>query len=137
MNRSDIVRTAYQRFNDRDFEGVLDLCDPQIEFRDLLSDDGTAFGREAVRRRWRERFSDASASVTIGNLAEVGDAVIASVCYQAYTPAGVPIGPPFLAADRFSFRGNRILRVDATKLTNVPDEVAALFEAASPSVPSL
>ncbi|HMK63074.1 MAG TPA: nuclear transport factor 2 family protein [Acidimicrobiales bacterium] len=123
MNRSDIVRAAYQRFNEGDFDGALDLCDPDIEFRDVIGHDGTVSGREAVRRRWAERFSHAHITVTVGEVSEMGDAVVAAVCCQVYGPTGEPVGPPVLVTDHFSFRDDRILRVESTVFDGVPEEV--------------
>jgi ketosteroid isomerase-like protein len=135
MNRGDIVRAAYQRFNHKDFEGVLELCDPEVEFRDLLSEDGTAYGFEALRQRWAERFSEASAHVTVGDVVEVGDTVIAAACYQAYDRHGVAVGPYVPVTDQFNFRGHRILRIEATQFSVVPDEVKSLLRPPTPSAP--
>ena len=132
MNRIDMVRAAYERFNERDFEGVLELCDPEIEFRDLLGEGGTAHGRDAVRRRWAERYAEAGVNVTVGDVIEIGGNVIAAVCYQAYDRDGTTVGPYLLVTDQFSFRDEKIARIEATKFGDVPDEVRALLDPPEP-----
>ncbi|HXW79985.1 MAG TPA: nuclear transport factor 2 family protein [Acidimicrobiales bacterium] len=133
MTRTEIVRTAYQRINDQDFDGALDLCDPDIEFRDVLNKDGWAYGREAVRQRFAERFSLATVHVTVGAVVELGDIVIAAVCCQVYGPAGEPVGPDVIVTDRIAFRGNQIVRVETTQFRELPDEVRTLLLAGTPS----
>ena len=135
MDRSEIVRAAYERFNDKDFEAVLDLCDPDIEFRDLLSKDGTAYGLDALRQRWAKRFSEASTRVTVSDVVEIGDIVIAGVSYQAYDRDDRAVGPYVLVADQFSFRDNRILRIEATQFADIPGEVRSLLLPPTPSAP--
>jgi len=132
LKRTEIVRAAYQRFNEEDFEGALDLCDPEIEFRDLIGKQGPACGREAVRRRWAERFSDAQIKVTVGNVVEMGDTVIASVACHVYGSDGKPVGPYVVVTDHFSFRDNRILRIESTVSNGVPDEIKGLLLPATP-----
>jgi len=132
MNRIDVVRTAYQRFNEQDFEGALDLCDADIEFRDLLTRDGRAYGREAVRQRFAERFSAATVHVTVADVLEVGSTVIAVACCQVYDPEGEPVGPQVIVTDNFSFRGDRIARVETTQFEEVPEEVRKVLLAGPP-----
>lgn len=132
MSRTDIVRAAYQRFNEEDFDGALDLCDPDVEFRELIGRSGPAHGREAVRQRWMERFSSARVTVTVGDVVEVGDSVLAAVCCQVYDPTGMPIGPYVLVTDHFSFREGRILRIKTTLFEDVPEEVRGLLLPATP-----
>lgn len=127
MTRCELVRAAYQRFNDGDFEGALEFCDPEVEFRDLIGNDGTARGRQAVRQRWEERFSRAQVKVAVADLVEAGASVIAAVCCQVYDRAGMPVGPYVLVADRLTFRDDRILRIESTVFKGVPDEVKDLM----------
>jgi len=127
VTRSEIVRCAYRRFNDKDFDGVLELCDPDIELRDLLTADGRAYGREAVRQRFIERFLDATVHVTVADVVEMGYKVIAVACSQVYDSAGDPVGPTVVATDHFSFRGDRILRVETTESRELPNEIRAVL----------
>jgi len=136
MNKMDIVRAAYQRFNEKDFDGALDLCDPDIEFRDLLTRDGRAYGRAAVRERFAERFSAATVHVTVADVLEVGSTVVAVVCCQVYDSAGIAVGPQVIVTDNFSFRGDRILRVETTQFEEVPEEVRKVLLAGNPTSPS-
>ena len=133
MTRSDVVRTAYQRFNEKDFDGVLDLCDPDIELRDLLNKGGRAYGRAAVRERFAERFSAATVRVTITDLMEAGNTVIAVVCCQIYDSAGNRVGPAVVVTDHFRFRDDRILQVETTQFEELPEEVRTVLLADSSS----
>ena len=57
----EIVRLGYQRLNDGDINGVLELCDTDIEFRDLpdLPDSDVFIGHDGVRD-WLAKLLDAS-----------------------------------------------------------------------------
>lgn len=131
MDRCDIVRAAYERFNAEDFEGVLELCDPEFEFRELFGNEGPSRGRSEVLRRWTERFADLVIKVDIGEVVEVGETVVAAVCCQVYDRAYPPVRSYILVSDSFSFRGDRILRMESTLLNEPSDEVKALLKAAA------
>jgi len=133
MTRSEVVRTAYQLFNEKNFEAVLDLCDPDIELRDLLNKGGRAHGRAAVRQRFAERFSDATVRVTVTDLMEAGNTVIAVVCCQVYDSAGDRVGPSVVVTDHFRFLGDRIVQVDTTQFEELPEEVRTVLLAPSAS----
>jgi ketosteroid isomerase-like protein len=46
----EIARLGYEAFNRRDVDGVLDLCDPDVEWEDIPSlDIPAAVGKDAVR----------------------------------------------------------------------------------------
>ena len=85
-----------------------------------------------MRRRWAGRFAEAGVNVTVGDVIEIGGNVIAAVCYQAYDAEGATVGPYLLVTDQFSFRGDKIARIEATKFGDVPDEVRALLEPPAP-----
>jgi uncharacterized protein len=54
----EIVRCGYERFNDGDIEGFIELCVPEIEFRDLpaLPGSGVFIGHDAMRGWWAQLY---------------------------------------------------------------------------------
>jgi uncharacterized protein len=52
----EIVRRGYERFNDHDIDGFLQLCAPDFEFRDLpsLPGSGVFTGHDAARGWWAQ-----------------------------------------------------------------------------------
>jgi ketosteroid isomerase-like protein len=54
----EIVRRGYERFNEGDIEGFLELCDPELEFRDLpdLPGSGVFVGHDALRGWWAQLY---------------------------------------------------------------------------------
>ena len=54
----EIVQRGYERFNDGNIEGFLDLCGPEFEFRDLpdLPASGVFVGHSAIRGWWTQLF---------------------------------------------------------------------------------
>ena len=128
MDLADVIRTAYERFNEKDFEGVVALFDPDVEWSDILRDGVTVQGTEALLQLWRERFSDTGARALLGDVLEVGEAVTAVVCYQLYGSPGIAPADPVVVTHRFTFRGGRVVRGEANVLDGVPDEVKALFD---------
>jgi hypothetical protein len=64
----------------------------------------------------------------VGDLIEVGDTVFAAVCLQAYMKDGAAFGPQIVVASRFTFKGDRIVRMESRVLDEIPDDVRALFQ---------
>jgi ketosteroid isomerase-like protein len=129
VDRSEAVRTAFELFNRKDFEGVLEFFDPDVEISDLLHEGALIKGRDVVRQQWTERFDQAQVATLVGDLIEVGDTVFAAVCMQAYTKDGAAFVPQIVVASRFTFRGDRIVRMESRVLDEIPDDVRALFHA--------
>lgn len=127
MSLADIVRCAFERFNEKDFEGVVAHFEPDVEWSDVLREGVTIHGRPALLQLWKDRFSDASARALLGDVLEVGDAVTAVVCYQTYGPVGTPSGDSVIVTHRFTFRHGKVVRGEANVLDEVPAEVKALF----------
>jgi ketosteroid isomerase-like protein len=52
---ADVVRSAFERFNAGDIDGLMELLDPDVEFHELpmIPGSGTYVGRDGVRR-WAE-----------------------------------------------------------------------------------
>lgn len=124
--RADVVRSAYQRFNEQDFEGVLELFDADVEWPDAVND-SVLYGTNAVRAYWARHFEVAVPTEILGEVVEIGDAVVAVAYRQVYERAGGTFGPPAVVVHRFSFRGERIARMEITALDDTPDYVVERF----------
>ena len=75
----DLVRRAYERFNAGDVEGVLHLCDDELEFRDLpaLPGSGVFIGHDAFRG-WFAQMVDAFDALRfdVDDLIDAGERVV-------------------------------------------------------------
>jgi hypothetical protein len=94
---------------------------------DLLRTDEVMQGHDAVLHHWKSRFDEAHAEALVADVVEVGDTVLAAVCFQVYDQLGAAFGPPFMVASRFTFDEDRIVRLVHTAFNEVPDDVKALF----------
>lgn len=128
MSLAEVVRTANERFNERDFEGVTALFHPDVEWADVLEEGVTVRGAPAVLELWNERFSDAGIRMFLADVFEVGEIVTAVACYLAYAPSGASVGEPLVVAHRFTFRDGLVARAEANVLAEVPPEIKRLFE---------
>lgn len=93
----EIVRSAYEAFNRRDFDGLLELMDPELEWHQFTQfpDRATYRGREELRDRFLkqqlvEQFGDFS--IEIEELVDAGDHIVMIGQIAAHGSAsGVPI----------------------------------------------
>ena len=127
MTLTDIVRTAYERFNAKDFAGVVDLFSPDAEHHDLLREGTVHRGREAIMQLWTERFAESTAQAQVYDVVETGNTVVAVVRYQAHESDGTPLGSPMIAVHRFVFSDERIVRLEVTVVDRLSDDARALF----------
>lgn len=78
-------------------------------------------------------------SATLGDVFEVGDAVVALAYHQAYDDDGKLLGPPRSVSERFTFRGDLIARLEVTSPDDLADSVRGRLpqsaEGAGPSYP--
>jgi ketosteroid isomerase-like protein len=126
LPRVDLVRLAYERFNKQDVDGVLELLDDDVEWPDLVHT-SVLKGKEAVRQYWRRQFEIATPTVLVGEVMEVGEAVIAVAYQQLYDLHGRLLGPPNVVVHRFRFRGGLVSKMELTNLDEIPDDVRRLF----------
>ena len=128
MSLAEVVRTASERFNEKDFKGVVALFHPDVEWADVLQEGVTIRGPAAILKLWTERFSDADIRMLLGDVVEVAGTATAVACYLAYESGGAPVGSPLVVAHRFSFRDGLLARADANVLDEVPSEMKELFK---------
>lgn len=131
----DVVSTAFERFNTRDFTGALELFHPDAEHADLLVPGDVHRGRAAILRLWTNRFADAGARAVIYDIRDVAGVIVVIVRYQAFTPEGAAVGSPMVAVHRFVFRGDLIARVEARVMEPLSEDALSLFLAAGAGLP--
>ena len=127
MSRSATVRTAFDRFNEKDFAGVLELFHLDADHADLLRPGVVHHGRDAILQLWTERFGAASVRALVAEVLEMDHAVVAVVCYQPYDAGGSPVGSSMIAVQHFIFRDDHIARIESTVIEDVSDLAKALF----------
>lgn len=125
-DRITIVRSAYERFNDGDLDGVLALLTDDVEWPDLVHD-SVLHGKAALRRYWDDMLAQVRLSVFLGEAMEVVDHVVALVRQQVYELDHQPFGPANTVAHRFWFRDGLIARMELTELDTIPEEVRSRF----------
>ena len=121
--RVALVREVYDRFNNADIGGVLDLLDADVEMPDVLH--GTVLrGTDSLRRYWEQQFELVDHSIMASDVVEVGDAVLVVAFHQVYDrEGGGPLGRGVAAVHRLTFRGDRILSIEYTGVDEVPEQV--------------
>jgi uncharacterized protein len=94
----DLVRSAYEAYNDRDQAGVLAAFDPDIDWHvpDSLAWGDHVRGLEAVGRFFEglRPYMGEDHRVAIGELIGAGDRVVALVSHQGTAPGGEPYDVP-------------------------------------------
>jgi ketosteroid isomerase-like protein len=130
----EVVRQAYDAWNRRDFDRVLEVLDPQIEWTFAggavtgLGIDSTYHGHDGVRRFW-ETFIEPweRISIEVEEMRTVGDRVVALVRFRAIgRGSGVKLDEPF--AHVLTFRGSHVIRFEAFVDRTEALEAAGLSE---------
>jgi ketosteroid isomerase-like protein len=91
----ELVRRGYEAWNRSDVDAVVDLLDPDVEWRGYthIPESGTLDGRDEVRR-WLERFLDAwdRLEIEVTELIDAGEQVVALVRFRGSGKgSGVPV----------------------------------------------
>lgn len=118
------VRSAYERFNCKDIDGLLALMTGDVAWPDIAEGE-ERHGRDALRRYLTDVLAFTTPLATLGDVFEVGDAVVALAYHEAYGDDGRLLGPPRPVSERFTFRGELIDRVELTSPDQVSDAVRA------------
>jgi uncharacterized protein len=127
----EIVRRGYRAWNRRDFDPILELVDPEIEwtFVDVRPPgvDAVYRGQEGVRRFW-ETFTEPWQQITIEveELRDSGDFVVGFIRFRAVGRDGLKVDAPFVHV--FTFRGSRVIRFEGFVDRKEALEAAGLSE---------
>jgi NAD(P)-dependent dehydrogenase (short-subunit alcohol dehydrogenase family) len=68
----NLVRRAYDAFNNREIEDGVALMDPEVDWP-KLPEGGFAHGQDQVRKHWREQFSQVDPHIDISDIREETD----------------------------------------------------------------
>jgi ketosteroid isomerase-like protein len=128
----EVVRWGYEAWNRRDFDALLEIADPEIEWTfageaQFPGTDAVYHGHEGVRRFW-ETFIEPWEQVTIqvDELRDSGDIVAAFIRFQAVARDGLKLDVPF--THLLTFRRSKIIRFEAFSDRKDALEAAGLRE---------
>jgi len=125
--RVRVVRAAYDCFNSKDASGVLEFCDSDIEIPDPIHE-SVRRGKADVEQYWQHEFGLVDHVVSLGEIVEMGDQVVAVARHQMYNPDGSTLAEPVRAVHRFTFKGDKIAKMEYSGLDDVPDSVRERFD---------
>jgi uncharacterized protein len=108
------VRRAYDAWNRRDFDVVIEVVDPEIEWTMVggprfLGTEGTYHGHDGVREYWRlliEPWDELD--IEIEETRAAGDLVVAFVRFHAKAREGLEVEAPFVHL--LDFRHGTLIR---------------------------
>jgi ketosteroid isomerase-like protein len=72
LAQEELLRGAYQAFNDRQIEEGVGLMDPDVEWPHA-SEGGFVYGRDEVRAHWREQFEQVDPRIELRGLSARND----------------------------------------------------------------
>jgi hypothetical protein len=82
----DILRAAYEAFNARELETVLELMHPEVDWPNAW-EGGRVAGREAVAAYWTRQFGEISSTVTPDRIDRHPDGAIIVTVHQVVRDA--------------------------------------------------
>jgi ketosteroid isomerase-like protein len=109
--RVELLRDAYDRFNGRDVESLLEYMTDDIEWPDVAQQT-VLHGKEPIRAYWRAQFAATDPRVTPVEFVPVGDEVVAVVEQQVLTHDGQILVPLTVVYHRYRFAGRLVRRMD-------------------------
>jgi uncharacterized protein len=128
----EIIRRGYEAWNRRDFDQVLEVADPEIEWTfagaaRFPGVDAVYHGHEGVRRFWTTFIEPwEQINIEVEELRDSGDFVVASIRFQAVGRDGLEVDAPVMHV--FTFRGSKIVRFEAFVDQEEALEAAGLSE---------
>jgi len=129
--RIDLIREGYRYFHEENGDKLLELFDDEIEMTDPITQT-VIRGKEAVAQFWL-RSLGAVHSVVLGEIVESGDVVLVSAHHDFYDRELVRLGEGVSEIHRFTFRGDRIAKLEVTTFDEIPAEVRERLRASDPS----
>ena len=121
-DRIALVQSIYERFNERDIEGVLAGMANDVEWPDIV-DDSVVVGKDAYRDYLVKVMETTNPRIIVGEVVEVGDVVFAMAYHQAFDVDGKLLGRPRVVTSRFSFNGDLVSRFELSSPDELSDEV--------------
>jgi ketosteroid isomerase-like protein len=126
-----LVRSAYEAYNRRDREGVLQCFDPDIDWHvpDSLAWGAHVRGLEAIGRFFEglKPYMGEGHQVAIGELIDAGDRVVALVRHQGTAPSGERYDVPSIMV--WTAAGGKLTalyeQLDTLSMARATEQVAA------------
>ena len=125
-DRIALIRGGYERFNEQDFDGLVAMLDEDVEWPDVVND-AVLHGAHEVRDYFERIFAITKPLIMVGDVIEIGDAVVASTYQAFYDHEGRLLGEPRMVVNRFSFKGDLIAAMVLTSQGDIPQELRRLF----------
>lgn len=119
------VRSGYQYLKDGDIPRLLDLFHDDVELVDPFYNT-VLRGRQELVELWQSR-QVVDHSLVIGDIIEMGDAVIVVVHHDFYQRDQGRIGAGVDEVHRFTFRDDRVAGLDITTLDAIPEDLRRLL----------
>jgi len=120
-HRSDLVREGYKYVHEEDGDKLLELFDDDIEMTDPIAQT-VIYGKEAVAQLW-QRSLGAVHSILPGEFVETGDVVLVVAHHDFYDRELTRLGEGVSEIHRFTFRGDRIAKLEVTTFDEIPADV--------------
>ena len=129
--RIDLIREGYKYVHEEDGDKLLEIFDDEIEFTDPITQT-VMRGKEEVAQLWR-RSLGAVHSIVPGEVVEIGDVVLVVAHHDFYDRELTRLGEGVSEMHRFSFRGDRIVKLEVTTFDEIPADVRERLTASDPS----
>jgi len=126
-DRVPLIGVGYELFNAQDLDGLLAHFAEDIEWPDVVNG-GVLHGIGEVQEYFERIFAITKVQVILGDVIEIGDAVVATTYQQFYDLDGKMLGEPRMVVNRFSFRGDLVSRMVLTTQEDIPQEVRRRFQ---------
>lgn len=126
-DRVDLIRSGYERLNEQDLESILVLVTHDIEWPDAVNN-SVLHGTDELRGYFRRMFAFTRPRVTVGDVIEIGDAVVATTYQQFYDLEGKLLGGPRMVINRFNFCGDLVCSMVVTSHEDFPEELRRRFQ---------
>jgi len=126
----ELVRQGYAAWNKRDMDAMLARLHPDVEFITsgvFLGQDAVYSGHDGFRKFWRD-FSETweSILVSISELRDCGERVLALVAFEARGRDGLEVGRPMGSV--WVFRDGLVVRIENHRDWTKAVEAAGLTE---------
>jgi len=120
-SRVELIREGYRFFKEEDLLSLFDLFEDDAEVADPFHNT-VVQGREPVDQLW-QRTQSAAHSLTPGPIFEFGETVAVLAHHTFYDREGGLFGPGVDEMHRFTFQGDRIVKLEVTTFGKIPEEV--------------
>jgi ketosteroid isomerase-like protein len=108
--RTALLQRAYQLFNDRDIDALLEMMTDDVEWPDVANST-MLHDKAAIRTYWEGQFAAADPRVSPTEFLAAGDDVVAVVEQHLADLEGRLLAPQATVFHRYAFEGDRVRRM--------------------------